>query len=202
MQGPRCNACVPEVPAIINTMSSPTWEKGGSVRSSHVKRQLSPRNPTAQQLECQSRKVIQSQQGNWAPRKAETSPKPPSWSVAESGQEPRPPVTRPLLIPLPHMHPLSPSGQGTSFVHLCNQGEGGSWETGRAVHSANSFHGSLAPGSGPGWWSVDVNATSKGKENTPSLLRGKTSSWNGPELSSGSRVEDFPCQPVLPDPST
>lgn len=49
------------------------------------------------------------------------------------------------------MRPPSPSGQGTSLVHLCNRGGGeGTRETGSIVHSANSLHGSLAPGQGPG----------------------------------------------------
>lgn len=149
MQGPRCNACVRKCQLLLTPCP---------LRLGRRECQELPRKAAAFSQESQGTIVRMSEPkghpvpvGKLGPKKAETSPKPPRWSVAESGQEPRPPVPRALLIPLQHMCPQSPSGQGTSFVHLCNRGEkGGSWETGCAVHSANSFHGSLAPGQGPG----------------------------------------------------
>lgn len=100
--------------------------------------------------------------GKLGPQKGETSSKPPSWSVAASGQEPRPPVLRPLLIPLQHTRPQRPISQGTSFLHLCNRGEGREPETGSILHSANSFHGSLLQAEGQGL--LDVNALAKEKK--------------------------------------
>lgn len=49
-----------------------------------------------------------------APRKAETGSKPPRWSVAELGQDPKPPASRPLLLVLLYTCPLSESQRSWS----------------------------------------------------------------------------------------
>ena len=198
---PQCKACDQEVPVIILFI---TWGNG-RVRNSHVKRQppptaLEPHSLAASIRNPKGRKVTMSElEGHpvpvWklGPEKGGDQPKGTqsvSGRVRATWQEPRP-----RLSQHQHTSPRGPRGQGTNVMHLWNPGREDELQ-GSILHSANSSQSSLAQGQGLGaagqWKPCSSMPTSLRKGKYCTASRKKSSSWNCPELSSGSTVRRPP----------